>query len=44
MLVQPIRAVFDTFAEMQTELDAEKRSMTRNWTKRQAQTERISSA
>ena len=38
---QRIRTVFDTFATMQTELDAEKRAMTRIWTKRQAQIERI---
>lgn len=38
---QRIRTVFDTFATMQTELDAEKRAMTRIWTKRQTQIERI---
>lgn len=38
---QRIRTVFDTFSTMQSDLEAERRAMTKIWAKRQAQIERI---
>ena len=38
---QRIRSVFDTFSTMNTELDAERRAMTRIWAKRQTQIDRL---
>ena len=38
---QKIRTVFDTFANMQNELNSEKRALTKIWSKRQTQIDRI---
>lgn len=38
---QRIRAVFDTFSTMQSDLEAERRAMTKIWSKRQAQIDRV---
>ena len=38
---QKIRSVFDTFVNMQNELNAEKRALTKIWSKRQTQIDRI---